>query len=437
MVSRHSRCLSLTPSSLPISKSCFFMLLLLGAACAGKARVYDLRRNQAHRRHEPSPLQRSPCLQQKRPTCCRGPIPDDNLPQATRLRGGGASHAGRTRQPAIATSRGRPTPSLSYSVRVGLAGGIAGAVGTAALYPFDSAKTLRQSDPARYKSVRHALVELCRPSASSNLPAASVAPYSGASPWTSSWTQRVPGVRAYNGLIAATLGAIPSSALYFGAYESMKRLIQSLHGEDSPSLSSRLLVHAAAAASGNVISSAIFVPKELIKQQMQYTGNSIGKTMWTILSQKGPSGMYLGYKATLMRNIPSACLRFVIYEEFKRSWHTNERFMLRQNRDSSFDSFSWKLFAAGALAGAVASGIMTPIDVIKTRLATGTCPVNVPGCLLHVIREQGWAGLYAGAGSRMAFSGAFSAIGFTTFETAKSWLGVHDSLPTRDGARGQ
>lgn len=440
MAAPHSRCFCLTPSFVPLSKSCLFMLLLRGAAGSGIAPVSDRSISHANQFRVPSPFQELPTRPwrpQKRNPSFHVPLPDLYLRQVKDLRGGGEGPVKKTRHPAIANQRGIHAPSFSHSVRVGLAGGIAGAVGTAALYPFDSAKTLRQSDPARYKSVRHALVELCRPSVSSTVPAPLLPPYDRASTWTSSWTQRVPGVRAYNGLIAATLGAIPSSALYFGAYESMKRLIRSQYREDPPSLTSRLLVHAAAAASGNVISSAVFVPKELIKQQMQYTGDSIGRTMWRIVSEKGPRGLYLGYKATLMRNIPSACLRFVIYEELKRSWHTNGRLVQRQNRDSKFDSFSWKLFAAGALAGAVASGIMTPIDVIKTRLATGTCPVDVPGCLLHVIREQGWSGLYAGAGSRMAFSGAFSAIGFATFETAKSCLGVNDSPPVRDGSRRQ
>jgi solute carrier family 25 S-adenosylmethionine transporter 26 len=318
-----------------------------------------------------------------------------------------------------------PAPSLSYTLRVGLAGGIAGAVGTAVLFPFDSAKTLRQSDPLRYRSVRHALIELCRP------PVVSTVSRNFEAMTLDAWRQRIPGSRAYNGLLAATVGAIPSSALYFGAYESMKRLIRSLSHDDASLLSTRLMVHAAAAASGNVISSAVFVPKELIKSQMQYSGTSIGRTVWKILSEKGPLGLYCGYKATLMRNIPSACLRFVLYEELKRSWYTSNRRAQHGRRDSSSESFSWRLFAAGALAGAVASGVMTPIDVIKTRLATGTCPVDVPGCLQHVIREQGWAGLYAGAGSRMAFSGAFSAIGFVSFEAAKSWLGVSDLQPVQ------
>jgi len=108
------------------------------------------------------------------------------------------------------------------------------------------------------------------------------------------------------------------------------------------------------------VSSAIFVPKELIKQQLQFDG-AVHRTwiavMVNIVRTKGFSGLYTGYKATVLRNIPSAALRFAMYEEIKRA------LTLRDGDD--LPSFHWKLFAAGAVAGAMASGLMTPVDVLK------------------------------------------------------------------------
>lgn len=77
---------------------------------------------------------------------------------------------------------------------------------------------------------------------------------------------------------------------------------------------------------------------------------------------------------------------------------------------------------------------MTPVDVIKTRMATGTCPVDMPGCVQKVVQEGGVMGLYMGAGSRIIWSTAFAAIGFGMLETAKGWLGVSDVIdPTPEG----
>jgi len=53
---------------------------------------------------------------------------------------------------------------------------------------------------------------------------------------------------------------------------------------------------------------------------------------------------------------------------------------------------------SGAFAGAIASGLMTPMDVIKTRISTGTIPPNM-GLTKNVqwiLQENGWKGLYAG-----------------------------------------
>ena len=272
--------------------------------------------------------------------------------------------------------------------------------------------------------------------------------------------------RAYAGGWTATLGAIPSSALYFGAYETvktwMKQQIRHCYARASPSSSSsttttstttldpndrflsRFLIHAAAAASGNVMSSAVFVPKELIKQQMQYSGSkSVARTIGQLVQHRGIAGLYCGYRATLLRNVPSAMLRFVIYEELKWAWYTKQQPPQPQpggggggrTTDSweagrSRPILSWKLLVAGAVAGALASGAMTPVDVVKTRFSTGTCPLDdVKGCFQHIVKEQGWQGLYAGAGSRMAVSGAFSALGFWSFEVAKGLLGVAEPPP--------
>jgi solute carrier family 25 S-adenosylmethionine transporter 26 len=289
------------------------------------------------------------------------------------------------------------SPSLLWLdlLKTGLAGGVGGAVASGLLYPFDAAKTLRQARPDRYETVWTALRQLMQ--------------------------QRT----VYAGVWTAITGAVPSSALYFGAYESAKRVLQTNHhyfSSSNSSLAERWLLHASAAATGNVVSSAIFVPKELIKQQLQYHGgnSNVQSVVRQILQQRGMAGLYTGYAATLLRNIPSAALRFGFYEEFKRAWCTND-----DDDDDDHRAFRWKLFAAGAAAGALASGFMTPVDVLKTRLSTGTCAVDLQHCVRTVIQESGYTALWAGAGSRMINSAAFSAIGFGTFEAAKHVFGVH------------
>ena len=374
-----------------------------------------------------------------------------------------------------ASSNSNPNFSSNYNVRnrnvniiedlrVALCGGLAGATGTALLYPFDTAKTLRQSQPLVYKNVGNALKSFYKHSSDTPV---------------RQWIIR--GTRlAYSGVWTSTLGAIPSSAMYFGGYEFAKRRLEQIflsnvgsclqNDENSllsrrkrrcdgnaPSIAmlpvqKRLCIHALAAATGNAISSLIFVPKEYIKQQMQSqcrglessslrafkgpftsvsalssNGSMKSKTMhdmiFEVVQSKGISELYSGYRATLMRNIPSAILRFALYEELKLRLLNNGVSDCKVNESSSSPAF----FLAGLAAGTTASAIMTPFDVIKTRLATHTIPGDVTtviGTARAIISENGISALYAGVGARMLWSGMFSAIGFGTFEHCKQHLFV-------------
>mmetsp|Transcript_22488 Transcript_22488/g.53281 ORF Transcript_22488/g.53281 Transcript_22488/m.53281 type:complete len:155 (+) Transcript_22488:783-1247(+) len=75
----------------------------------------------------------------------------------------------------------------------------------------------------------------------------------------------------------------------------------------------------------------------------------------------------------------------------------------------------------GAISGAISSIAMTPLDVVKTRLATGSyiASLGLRGGLLKLAREEGLAGLFAGAKARMVGAALFSAIGLSTYEACK------------------
>jgi hypothetical protein len=412
---------------------------------------------------------------------------------------------------------------FSKDFRVAMAGGIAGGVGTALLYPIDTAKTLRQTDPTKYPKTKDALVDLFF-STSSRDEASRV--LNGAQGGIAATMQQRSRVvlhfgEAYRGVASATFGSIPSSALYFGTYEIAKNrignfalglarrksilaqreqehlgktpLLQAPVSTSQLSTISRLCVHGLAAASGNTISSIIFVPKEYIKQQLQAYGSgrlaspsistarspaaavrtsqglryppvpltaaqraaygikqspSTSQTLLNVsppisttiattacttagcviketLQESGLRGLYRGYQATLLRNIPTAVLRFALYEEIKL-------LVLRRAGNSEDDNFndgggfSPLFFLSGAMAGAAASGVMTPFDVLKTRVATKAIPGHLGsiGGMKYIMGQNGFKGLYAGAQTRMIWSGVFSAIGFGTFEAAKSLMGV-------------
>ena len=320
--------------------------------------------------------------------------------------------------------------------KAALSGSIAGAVATTILYPLDAAKTLRQAHIASISSTTSAITAGTATSAIAATATTTTSLSSVAPPISSVYDalrQLVRQRTVYVGLSTAILGAIPSSALYFGAYETSKAFLGRTFIDSSKNAAAgvldtdvtmlqRCLWHSTSAAIGNLISSAVFVPKEVIKQQMQYSGTGTSNVLHTIqhiITERGiKNGLYIGYRATVLRNIPSAALRFTFYEELKRYINRDNNYHNNNNNNNT-----WKLYIAGAMAGAMASGIMTPMDLIKTKLSTGTCPVNeVQGCIQYVIQQNGVVALWTGAGSRMISSALFSAIGFGTFETCQHYL---------------
>lgn len=184
------------------------------------------------------------------------------------------------------------TSKRMMSVKYAMAGGLAGCLSNAILHPIDTLKTMKQTNPlldTHVGIVRH--------------------------------LRSIGVVKLYSGFVPACVGAIPSSALYFGAYETTKKFLHSNYREHI----SRPFIHMIAAATGNVASSLVFVPKEAIKQQLQafktgavqllpgerFGTKAISRVNFVdvsrhILRTKGLKGFYPSYRATLSRNLASA-----------------------------------------------------------------------------------------------------------------------------------
>lgn len=287
-------------------------------------------------------------------------------------------------------------PRADRGWRLALAGGIAGMLSNSVLHPLDTVKTVRQADPGSFRGVL----------------------------WTAREIARTRGAPAlYAGIGPALLGSALSSALYFGAYELAKRRLARLSGGVLARARRRVPTHAVAAVCGNVASSVLFVPKEVVKQRMQ-AGVDTGRffdAARALVRAAGIRGLYRGYKATLLRNIPSTILRFVVFEECRR-FIVARRPPTPGARTRSLALAEFLL--AGALAGAFASACTTPLDVVKTRLSTGriAAGTGVLPALKSIVREHGVAGLYVGIRPRVIWSALGTGIGFGSYEMCKSLL---------------
>ncbi|MFQ6668715.1 hypothetical protein Gotur_034261 [Gossypium turneri] len=216
----------------------------------------------------------------------------------------------------------------------------------------------------------------------------------------------------YRGVSAVIVGSTASSAVYFGTCEFGKSFLSKM---EYPSL----LIPPTAGAMGNIVSSAIMVPKELITQRMQAGAKgSSWQVLLRILEKDGILGLYAGYSATLLRNLPAGVLSYSSFEYLKAA-------VLRKTKQTNLEPI--QSVCCGALAGAISASLTTPLDVVKTRLMTQVHGNKVAAAMYsgvnatvkQIFKEEGWIGLTSGLGPRVVHSACFSALGYFAFETAR------------------
>ncbi|KAF8030813.1 hypothetical protein BT93_D0107 [Corymbia citriodora subsp. variegata] len=270
-------------------------------------------------------------------------------------------------------------------------GGIAGAFTYVCLHPLDTIKTKLQTKGASelYKNTFDAVVK----------------------------TFQSRGIMGfYSGISAVIVGSTASSAVYFGTCEFGKSVLSKI--EDYPAV----LIPPTAGAMGNIVSSAIMVPKELITQRMQ--AGAKGRSwdvLLRILEKDGVLGLYAGYSATLLRNLPAGVLSYSSFEYLKAA-------VLSKTKQANLEPL--QSVCCGALAGAISASLTTPLDVVKTRLMTqvqaeatnkaaAVMYSGVTATVKQILKEEGLVGFTRGMGPRVVHSACFSAIGYFAFETAR------------------
>merc|ERR1719300_1287575 len=220
--------------------------------------------------------------------------------------------------------------------------------------------------------------------------------------------------RIYAGLGPAAVGSAPNAAVFFCTYDSVKRLATSKLGyKDSAQ------VHMAAASVGEVMACLIRVPVEVVKQRRQASvGSSSIEIVRSTLKTEGFGGLYRGYLTTVAREIPFSLVQFPLWEFLKSS--------VSEYKGSP--TLPWEASLCGSVAGGISAALTTPLDVAKTRImlaAAGSADakLNTFSMVLHVAKENGIKGLFAGVAPRVTWISIGGAVFFGVYEKAKNVLG--------------
>ena len=157
-----------------------------------------------------------------------------------------------------------------------------------------------------------------------------------------------------------------------------------------------------AASLGETAACAARVPTEVVKQRAQ-AGEFRGSwdAFQAMLSQRRNGGMagvwrelYRGWGSTVARDVPFTVIQFPLWEWLK-VWRCRQ---LGKDEVSVGESAVF-----GSISGAVAAGLTTPLDVVKTRVMLARERVGMGVMFSKVWREEGSRAMFAGLGPRLVW----------------------------------
>nr|XP_056717093.1 electrogenic aspartate/glutamate antiporter SLC25A12, mitochondrial [Euleptes europaea] len=275
-------------------------------------------------------------------------------------------------------------------------GSIAGAVGATAVYPIDLVKTRMQNQRTSgsvvgelmYKNSFDCFKKVLR--------------YEGF-------------FGLYRGLLPQLIGVAPEKAIKLTVNDFVRDKFTQRDG--SIQLFAEVLAGGCAGASQVIFTN----PLEIVKIRLQVAGEiTTGPRVraLTVLKDLGIFGLYKGAKACFLRDIPFSAIYFPVYAHCK--------LMLA---DENGHVGGLNLLTAGAIAGVPAASLVTPADVIKTRLqvaarAGQTTYNGVIDCFGKILREEGPIAFWKGAGARVFRSSPQFGVTLLTYELLQRWFYV-------------
>ncbi|CAI0549036.1 unnamed protein product [Linum tenue] len=276
-----------------------------------------------------------------------------------------------------------------------IAGSIAGMVEHMAMFPVDTIKTHMQaigSCPIKSVSISHAFRSIVKSEGTAGL---------------------------YRGIAAMGLGAGPAHAVYFSVYETCKKRFSGNNPNNS-------LAHAASGVCATVASDAVFTPMDMVKQRLQLGNNTVYRGVWDcvkrVFREEGIGAFYASYRTTVLMNAPFTAVHFATYEAAKKG-------LAEISLDSGNDESLIVHATAGAVAGALAAVVTTPLDVVKTQLqCQGVCGCDrfksgsISDVFKTIVKKDGYRGLLRGWAPRMLFHAPAAAICWSTYEASKNFF---------------
>ncbi|XP_058804524.1 calcium-binding mitochondrial carrier protein Aralar1 isoform X2 [Phymastichus coffea] len=266
-------------------------------------------------------------------------------------------------------------------------GSIGGAVGATAVYPIDLVKTRMQNQRSgsfvgelMYKNSFDCCKKVIRHEGFFGL---------------------------YRGLVPQLMGVAPEKAIKLTVNDFVRDKFMDKNG--NLPLLGEIISGSCAGASQVVFTN----PLEIVKIRLQVAGEIAGGQKvraWAVVKELGLFGLYKGARACLLRDVPFSGIYFPMYAHIKAKF-----------ADEGGYNTPLSLLCAGAIAGVPAAALVTPADVIKTRLQVvarqGQTTYNgLVDCARKIYKEEGARAFWKGATARVFRSSPQFGVTLFTYE---------------------
>jgi len=226
----------------------------------------------------------------------------------------------------------------------------------------------------------------------------------------------------WTGVVASCANQFPTFAIVYSTFEAARNTM-----EEAFPRQSKHVIDTLAMLIGSVAGSLWSTPCEVVKctfQSGMYT-RSLGGAVRAIYAETGAFGFYQGYTAQLMRDLPLYGVLLGSYETVRDSYINkflsakDKKGVTRATRDMTPQEDA----ALGFVAGAIAGGVTTPFDVVRTQATMrmwGGRPwwsaSSSAAMMPRILAEQGVRGIFAGLPARSLYTGLGSAAFFFAYE---------------------
>uniref|UniRef100_A0A1B6HDJ3 EF-hand domain-containing protein n=1 Tax=Homalodisca liturata TaxID=320908 RepID=A0A1B6HDJ3_9HEMI len=266
-------------------------------------------------------------------------------------------------------------------------GSLAGATGATAVYPIDLVKTRMQNQRS--------------------------GSFIGELMYRNSWDCFKKVIRhegfagLYRGLVPQLMGVAPEKAIKLTVNDLVRDKLMDKNG--------KLPIYAEIIAGGCAGGSQVVFtnPLEIVKIRLQVAGEiATGEKIraWSVVKDLGFFGLYKGARACFLRDVPFSAIYFPTYAHMKKKL-----------ADENGYNTPISLLVAGSIAGVPAASLVTPADVIKTRLqvvarAGQTTYNGLTDAAIKIYREEGPRAFWKGTIARVCRSSPQFGVTLLTYE---------------------